>query len=790
MQAKELGRPLPSDGRSDRVLWTGALAGLALFVLRLIALRPDMDGLRASLVGQLFLQGIWQDWLILLLLTYGVLTFLRGAARPVARRMLTGMYVVSLSVILLWGAVNITALRMLGAPVTADWVAYSDVAHTDVIFDSLPHVLSMSGVLMTLSLLVVVFGGARVLARERFPGAGPLLGVYGVSVVLGLALISTPVAGSAERRVNPLVAFARSFSQSATPDALILLQNVGDVTQAFERVSGAPRPSEPAIPIRNVVFFAYESTPARQTQGWEGAYPVTPNLAAALDHGIAFDRAYAHVPASNYFLVSAFAGIVPELSSVSMTETHTADNLPNLPSVLGAAGMRTAWFNSADNRFQNTGGFLTAIGFDHVVDYRDWTCEEGVFEVTNVTDRFRNTSSDLCTADQMKMWLDDDPDAPFFLAFRTGMTHYPYFPGQEPQTYVEDETYNRYLNALRVGDEAFGELMAHLEARGLLEETLIVVMGDHGEAFGEHGTYVHAASIYEENVHVPMAFINPQLFSGSRSDVIVSISDAAATITDLLGIETPPQWEGQSVFAETRPHGAIFFAPWNGFQIGFTDGDRKFIINANSGEAELYDLATDPYEKTDIALSDPGALADAQRVMAAAVSVHKARMAAILSGELPTLPKTRATEIVLTVSGTAFGEAPKGWVFLDGEDIGGFEVASAPDTSNQSATRDEINAAFMDIRLPVILDPCSRELEIYFTNDKWAGEGLTGDIDLLLRRVMVDGVSYTSGRFTELSGGGGGIDGTDYRFYRKGGITIGLELSPACLTTVLAVDSP
>ena len=78
------------------------------------------------------------------------------------------------------------------------------------------------------------------------------------------------------------------------------------------------RPAAPAKPIRNAIIFAYESTPANQTTAWGGPHDVTPHLTKALDHAVAFSRAYAHVPASNYFLVSIFAALVPELSPISM----------------------------------------------------------------------------------------------------------------------------------------------------------------------------------------------------------------------------------------------------------------------------------------------------------------------------------------------------------------------------------------------------------------------------------------------------------------------------------------
>ncbi|WP_189587385.1 sulfatase-like hydrolase/transferase, partial [Mesorhizobium sp. M8A.F.Ca.ET.208.01.1.1] len=74
--------------------------------------------------------------------------------------------------------------------------------------------------------------------------------------------------------------------------------------------------------------------------------------------------------------------------------------------------------------------------------------------------------------------------------------------------YTDDEKFNAYLNALKVGDTALGEILESLKQSGKLDSTLVVILGDHGEAFGEHGDYVHATALYDENVHIPLIMVN------------------------------------------------------------------------------------------------------------------------------------------------------------------------------------------------------------------------------------------------------------------------------------------
>ncbi|WP_175556880.1 sulfatase-like hydrolase/transferase [Shimia gijangensis] len=645
------------------------------------------------------------------------------------------------------------------------------------------------------SLLLLTRFAARNERNSYIPKA--ILSAVAIAMLGGFVVGHQPSPVPSGKQRNPLVAFTQSvFSENESASLERLASKVEpDLHKEwpFGKVAGLERPEGPSTKIRNVIVFAYESTPAKQSQGFGGVMPVTPNLLASLSNGLAFDRAYAHVPASNYFLVSAIASAIPELSSVSTTYTHPDFDFNALPKVLNAAGFRTGFFNSSDNRFQNTDTFVRAAGFETVKDYRDWVCEAGVYEFTSVSEKFLNTSSDLCTVEKITDWIDQDRDQPFFVTFRTGMTHYPYFPGENPIDFgVEDENYGNYLNALRVGDQAFGELLTYLGEAGLMDETLIVVMGDHGEAFGEHGTYVHAAGIYEENVHIPLALINPQLFDGARSNLIVGLVDVAPTITDLMGLETPETWQGNSFFAPSRPNGVMLFAPWNGFLIGYREGDEKVIYNANSDELEVYNLRENPGELVSLAPQSPNIKASKMETLAEMVATHRSYIDALLGGEKQTMVSRPTLEtMTIAASGTYLQERPKVWVKLDGVDVGGFTVTSAISNEFREVPSEEIHAALEKFVLPLEQElNCPKRLEIYFLNDNWGGEGKTGDTDLWVRSVTIGGSVYHSTRFRELKARVGHNAGEYYRFSRSGGAYVDLYLDQHCLAEALETENP
>ncbi|WP_160973649.1 sulfatase-like hydrolase/transferase [Thalassovita mangrovi] len=777
-----------ADGRKLRfVLWGGAILGLILAVARAIALRDGIAEARLGDAISLMVRGLGQDWLIVLVLTLVFAALVRAFEAGFWGRLFAGLFAVLAVLVMAAGLANLVALHMLGAPLTMEWLAYSDLDNSDVALDYLRGLVTPQVVVVGVIAIGALLGGAQYLSRRPQLGAPVmLLGLMAFAVITGFAQQGRPMTVAAARLENPIVAFTASLKGEGGLDGL-MAGDWGRQEMPFGPADPLPHPDAPAKPIRNAIIFAYESTPAKQVQGWGGTQPVTPHLAASLKHALAFDRAYAHVPASNYFLVSIFTAIAPELSPVSMLSSWPDLDATFLPEVMGLNGLRTAFFNSSDNRFQNTEGLVRATGFDQVGDYRDWDCETGVYEFESVTDKYLNTSSDLCTIDEIVKWIEQRPDDPFFVAFRTGMTHYPYFPGENPQDYVEDESRNNYLNALRVGDEAFGKLMAYLDETGLAEETLVVVLGDHGEAFGEHGTYVHAAGINEENVHIPLALVNPQLFDGSRSDLIVGISDIAPTIADLLGFPIPSSWQGKSVFAENRKNGVLFFSPWNGFLVGYREEDEKFIYNGHTGEAALYDLASDPEERTNLAKADPKAAQAARDKLGAVVAAHSKYIDWLLSqAGARKLAKADASVIEITATGTSYKSPPEGWVMLDGENVGGFKVTSAPSNADHAISRDEIDAAVTTFKMPVSAGSCPRRIEVYFLNDEWEGEGQTGDTDLYIRSVSFAGTTYYFNRFSSTEEGTGKVSGDYFHLWRKGGLKIDLDLDQDCLSAELA----
>jgi arylsulfatase A-like enzyme len=214
-------------------------------------------------------------------------------------------------------------------------------------------------------------------------------------------------------------------------------------------------------------------------------------------------------------------------------------------------------------------------------------------------------------------WIERDTLHPFFAVVWTVQTHFPYLSSRVPAKQVIapatapsrntteylNTRYTRYLRSLHETDQALGSLFRQLAERRLLASTLVVILGDHGEAFGQHGHMFHRL-LYEEEVRVPLVLSNPRLFHGEVDSTLGGTIDIAPTVMDLLGYPIAREWQGRSLFDRDRARGVYLFGPYSGL-FGYRQGSRKLIYNPISGESELYDLATDPEESSNLASRYP-----------------------------------------------------------------------------------------------------------------------------------------------------------------------------------------
>src|SRR4029078_9950619 len=128
-----------------------------------------------------------------------------------------------------------------------------------------------------------------------------------------------------------------------------------------------------------------------------------------------------------------------------------------------------------------------------------------------------------------------------------------------------------YLTVLHETDRQIGRLFDAVRHAGLEQDTLVVVVGDHGQAFGfPHDTYIQGRTVYEEDVHVPLMMWAPRLYKmPSRSGSIGGLVDLAPTIAELADVVPAADWQGRSLFDKSRhPPRVYFYVAEDHFTLG------------------------------------------------------------------------------------------------------------------------------------------------------------------------------------------------------------------------------
>ena len=143
-------------------------------------------------------------------------------------------------------------------------------------------------------------------------------------------------------------------------------------------------------------------------------------------------------------------------------------------------------------------------------------------------------------------------------------------------------------------------LLAGLRALGIDDETMVIVYGDHGEAFGEHpGNFAHTMFIHEENLRVPYVIAAPGAVTAQRRvQRVASTIDTAPTVLDLLGLPAEALHQGTSLL-RPDPRMALFFTDYSIGWLGLADGCWKYSFEMDSGRSRLFDVCDDPAESRD-----------------------------------------------------------------------------------------------------------------------------------------------------------------------------------------------
>jgi arylsulfatase A-like enzyme len=501
---------------------------------------------------------------------------------------------------------------------------------------------------LALAGITLIIAASR-LVREPVLGRDVQLlpgGVYSAAVVsLAVALLPLALVIALERR--RLLAAIGVWKIWAV--ALVL------ATWFTPRTTAAPRPTASAPEQPNLLLITLDTFRADHVGALGADGDPTPALDELASEGALFTRAYSQIPTTGPSHMSILSGTYPWTHETLANGVAVPPDVPVLPQMLGTAGYRTAAFVSA---FVLDGVFGYGRGFEVYDDAL--VRPKGVSDLSpmRVWEQLRVRFGDLAdverpgdvTVHDALGWLERRrPDERFFLWVHLFDAHGPYEPPppfdtryysgdpRDPAHTTMTEAVDvadymaeslegitdlawplaQYKGEIAFTDQQLGRLLEGLADQGLAENTVIVVVADHGESLDEHDYYFnHGAHLYTPSMHVPLVIVAPgRIPAGVVVDDLVENVDLAPTLLELLGQPVPADLAGTSLLPLVdgaahsdgeslsvtfdREANQAMRAFMRYRKIGIRTDGYSFIYR-EEGPEEWYALETDPGEETDL----------------------------------------------------------------------------------------------------------------------------------------------------------------------------------------------
>lgn len=347
----------------------------------------------------------------------------------------------------------------------------------------------------------------------------------------------------------------------------------------------------------HVVMIVMESVAHWATPFGDQPEARMPMLAELARQGTLFENTHSVARHTTQSQFSMLTGVPPSLEG-GFAETVLVDPpYETLTTILRASGYRTRFSQMVRATFECNPGLVANLGFESFwsrEDLQDPDAHLGYF-----------AGDDFRMIDPAFAWFDRQAD-PCFMLFMTSVAHHPY---EVPDWYgpeIEDDK-QAFLQTVRYTDAFVKEVVDELEDRGVFGDTLLCVISDHGEGFGEHNILQHGENPYEEALRIPWVITWPKRLSGGK--VVkepCSVLDVTPTILSMLGFDvTMAGFEGLDAMSGIPADRKLSFWGWEPVDpAGFIQGHDKVVYWPSLDRAYRYDLSKDPNEIEPTLLGD------------------------------------------------------------------------------------------------------------------------------------------------------------------------------------------
>ena len=383
---------------------------------------------------------------------------------------------------------------------------------------------------------------------------------------------------------------------SAVAGVLLFLTSCSGPSQPNAVSTAGAAPRRP----RNLVLVTIDTLRADRLGCYGYTQAETPNLDHLAASGTLFTAAVAHTPLTTPSHASMFTGLYPTEHKVRDTGGFILQTPhPTLAEILQQQGWDTAAVVGSaalDRRFGLNRGFAT---YDDAMPKPD--------PHRAATENPERRAGEV--VDRAVAWLASPALRPYFLWVHVYDPHFPYDP---PSPFREKFRGRPYDGEVAYADQQLGRLFAAI-AKKSADDTLMVVLSDHGESLGEHGEYTHGVFLYDSTLHIAFLLAGPGVPVGLRVKQQARIVDLMPTLLDLLGVKAPTDLQGTSLVPalqgkEMRTSYSYSETLYPKINHGWAElrgvhtGQWMYI---HAPKPELYDLAKDPAETNNTVRAQP-----------------------------------------------------------------------------------------------------------------------------------------------------------------------------------------
>jgi arylsulfatase len=427
------------------------------------------------------------------------------------------------------------------------------------------------------------------------------------------------------RRTNPAVTLAASVFDVILDSPIEPCLSEHDLVQRSTRwqlPDSATTASQP-----NIIFVAIESLRYDAVDKIHQREAVMPQLRQISRDSLRFTRAYTQSTHSDYADVAVLSSLYP----LRMRTHHyyrKDDPWPKtmIYDLLQAGGYRTAIISAQNEAWGGMSNFLKTPGLTYFYDARSSDQETHVPELDPGFANEVKTGAlsvgkldDRHVIDRAIAWMNEDNDGPFFLSINLQSSHFPYvLPDTAPKPFVPCEinfdasfmyypadkteiVRNAYFNSLHYIDMQISRLMQAVKSLDGSRDSILVVYGENGEAFHEHGLVTHGKCPHEPTVHVPCFVYAPKHLQAGDCDYPMELIDVVPTVLGLMEWPSHPNFQGIDVLSANRPaieERMLFIHTEIGARIDavLLAGRWKLHHDRDTDEYLLFDLGNDPRE--------------------------------------------------------------------------------------------------------------------------------------------------------------------------------------------------